>query len=298
MTQTTKIQLQDHVAAMFKFNNSTPQPKDSNMLKPATITDIEKMISDMVSSAEMFTNYDVTKKLRTAGFHVMHNDVKSVVGGYDFPYYYASTTTHATGMPALLHYPDHKDAKQYDPKKIPEPAIPVALKKVTVGPNGTVSATTTVNDPKVTASIQAGIGIPFKCGSFSSAPNHVGCAGPQGTIGTPGTHVLTAHTHKATRIAGSDTTFDKRGRCHVASRFMRQAGFVANQFVKVSVDVSNKRIYITELSNTSIPGLIEIDYTADNHTAVRIAASTFKKAFSYSDVVKVTVENKKVTLSL
>lgn len=298
MTQTTKIQLQDHVAAMFKFNNSAPQPKDSNMLKPATNTDIDKMITDMIASGEMFTAYDVTKKLRSANFHVMHNDVKTAVSGFDFPYYYASTTTHATGMPALLHYPDHKDSKQYDPKAIPEPAIPVALKKVTIGPNGTVSATAVVNDPKVTASIQAGIGIPFKCGNFSSSQNHVGCAGPQGVQGTPGTHVLNAHTHKATRIAGSDTTFDKRGRCHVASRFMSQAGFTQNQFVKVSVNVSDKRICITDIHNTSTTGLIEIDYTTDNHAAVRISASTFKKAFSYSDVIKVTVENRKVTLSL
>ena len=54
MTQTTKIQLRDYVAAMIKFNNSTPQPKDSNMLKPATNADIVKMITDMIASGEMF----------------------------------------------------------------------------------------------------------------------------------------------------------------------------------------------------------------------------------------------------
>lgn len=325
MTQTTKIQLQDHVAAMFKFNATTPvsdeiiardiklkqriddlhaatcgnhysQPtKDSNMLKPATTTDIEKMISGMVASAEMFTNYDVTKKLRATGFHVMHNDVKAVVSGYDFPYYYASTTTHATGMPALLHYPDHKDSKQYDPKAIPEPAIPVALKKVTVNQRGAVSATATVNDPSTIAAIKAGTGIAFKCGNFSSQS---GSAGPQGMVGNPGTHVITGHTHKATRVVGSDTTIDKRGRCHVAARFMKQAGFESNATVKVNVNVASKKIYITDVFDTSTGGLIEIDYTTDNHTAVRIAASTFQKAFKYSDVVKVTVERKKVTLSL
>lgn len=264
MAQTTLFQLADHVRAMFKFNDSHPT-KDSDMLKPATNIDINLAIAAFVNNGKMFTGYDVTKILRNAGFHVMHNDVRDAVNAYQFPYYYSKQTGTVSGMPAVVHYPDHLDAKLYDPKAVAEPNIPVALKKITVNTGSVASH------------------IAFKSGNTQSVS------------GTGSAHQ--GIQIQSTRIAGSDVTTDKRGRGNIASRFMRQAGFGNNEQVWVFVSEKDKKITITGITANTLPHGGHT-YTTDSHGAVRIAANTFHKAFSHADVVKATVEPYKVTMGL
>jgi hypothetical protein len=132
MTQTTKSEIYDAVKAMFSWHLTNNKAKGL-IMKPSTNADIESAISTLVGNAQMFSHYDVTKTLRNSGFHVMHNDVKLLVGAYQFPYNYGTKTIKVKGAPAIIHYPDHLDPSGYNPDLVPEPIMQVAVRKIIIG---------------------------------------------------------------------------------------------------------------------------------------------------------------------
>ena len=233
-------------------------------MQKATNKDIETVINNFISKNEMFSNYDVTKKMRSAGFHVMHADVKTVVAAYDYPYNYDAKTITVKGSPAIIHYPDHMDTSFYNPDAIPEPNVQVTLKKVTIDASGAVVSKTTA---------------PVGVSMF-----HPSVMKPQASTQKPQTSL----------------TFDKRGRCHIASKYSKLAGFRSGDLV--NVNVYDKKITIT--SPQAYPFKIGADiifrtaYSVDNHYAIRIVGNTLKTAFDKNDAIKIDVIAGCITLSV
>ena len=94
---------------------------NTNNLPEAETQDIENAITDMCVAGLLFTSYDVTKKLRHAGFHATHQDVKAVTRDSSvFTSNYITSKVRVNGQTVRLFHPDRTDASEYDPNAIPE----------------------------------------------------------------------------------------------------------------------------------------------------------------------------------
>ena len=220
-------------------------------MKPATNADIESAITTLVGNAQMFSHYDVTKTLRNSGFHVMHNDVKLLVGAYQFPYNYGTKTIKVKGAPAIIHYPDHLDPSGYNPDMVPEPIMQVAVRKIIIGNTPTNTAVPTFTQHSVSTTTKRTV---------------------------------------SSRKSGA-VSFDKRGRANVPASFFAAAGFqpgdkVACYFALNRIEVCDKSNIPagSALSDKK-------SYTLDHHSALRICGSDFRKAFDVNDQIEITSGN-------
>lgn len=94
---------------------------NKNNLPEATTQDTESTITTMCVAGLLFTSYDVTKKLRHAGFHAAHQDVKMVTKDSSvFTSNYITSKVRVNGKTVRLFHPDSTDASDYDPNAIPE----------------------------------------------------------------------------------------------------------------------------------------------------------------------------------
>ena len=92
---------------------------NKNNLPEATSQDISNLIGQMCNDGLLFTKFDVTKKLRHMGFHVLHKEVKRVMERHIvFPSHYETGITTVVGNQGILFYPDGADTNDYDPNAI------------------------------------------------------------------------------------------------------------------------------------------------------------------------------------
>lgn len=91
-------------------------------MRNAITKDITNAIDQFVMADALFTAYDVTKRIRHSGLHVLHHEVKKVVGYYDMDSHDYERETHdiGTGRSAFVYYPRWEDINNYDPSKVPE----------------------------------------------------------------------------------------------------------------------------------------------------------------------------------
>lgn len=173
MSNTTQAEINDAVDLMFKWCELNKQKQKGKTMQNATTKDIESKIAELISENIMFSNYDVTKSLRNKDFHVMHDDVKLVVGSYQFPYNYTKKNTRVKGHPAIIHCPDHLDVQHYNPDAIPEPIIKVALRKVVLGQTSANTASIPTQKPqntKITVNTSGTTGLTFDARGRANIP--------------------------------------------------------------------------------------------------------------------------------
>lgn len=87
-------------------------------MQQATQAQINTVIDTLIVTGQMFSAYDVTKKLRHSGLHAFHRDVKRVVHQYDYPSHYTSSI-HAT-LGAVVYHTINDEIDDYDPTAVPE----------------------------------------------------------------------------------------------------------------------------------------------------------------------------------
>jgi hypothetical protein len=94
---------------------------NTNKQPEATLQDIINLVDQMCNDTLLFTKYDITKKLRHMGYHVLHKDVKRAVEhdiGICRNYDYSTTRTTVAGSDVTLYHPISADISVYDPNTI------------------------------------------------------------------------------------------------------------------------------------------------------------------------------------
>ena len=89
-------------------------------MQNANNSNITEAIETLIDERAIFSVYDVTKKIRGEGLHVMHADVKAVVYSFTFPFFYDRELVKVNGKDVLVNCPDSKDYNDYDPEAVPE----------------------------------------------------------------------------------------------------------------------------------------------------------------------------------
>ena len=87
-------------------------------MQTATTSQIDTVIDTFIVMGQMFSAYDVTKKLRHNGLHAFHRDVKQVVHQYDYPSHYTSGVHPTLG--AIIYHSINDEVDDYDPTAVPE----------------------------------------------------------------------------------------------------------------------------------------------------------------------------------
>lgn len=92
---------------------------NKNNLPEATLQDITNLIAQMCNDELMFTKFDVTKKLRHLGYHVLHRDVKRATERHIIqPSDYTNSMITVANSRVVLFHPDDADVDDYNPNDI------------------------------------------------------------------------------------------------------------------------------------------------------------------------------------
>ena len=108
-------------------------------MKQATTDTINDEIEMLVNMGVMFTAYDVTKTIRNADCHVLHNDVKQAIEQFDLPDSYKRSSVSVKGARAYVYHPDTQNPNTYNPDSISE-TVKVVAQKPIAAPTATPTA--------------------------------------------------------------------------------------------------------------------------------------------------------------